>query len=483
MKKYFVIFFVMLFFAKLVSATPPKPQNAPNNTPTPTKTTTGNTTAPAVSVSNNMTTTALKVSPALNIVAIPTQVTQVNNSVAYTENTKASSMAHADLTMPSPTPGTSNPIAGPIAVGVWPSGNMQVFGIGARNGLIYYKAYTGSAWTPWTPIGTNIFAYSPTVAVNYLGDLELFDVSTTPCAGSGGGTVFYATSTNYSSWSAWNELGGSNITSNITLLDYGSAGMEAFASDVSGTVRGNKFTPSTGWTYENCKMWSCLGMHNVFNANKSVTPAACFNGIDPNTKQIFCVDSNSGQVANNWYTSSGWKYNDCKSNWTLMGGPTMSLNNSTIDWYCIAGATDGLNQPEVFAIDSSSNVWYRIYSPTLGWQTWTNLGFPGGGGTGGPYIKLGPNSTVLNSNGCLALFVCNDTGASGTVYCSVQSTPGGAFGPFNIVGWPIGAQYVSAGIMNGQTILWASSNDTPYTITGTFSGGTYTWGSWSAAIP
>jgi hypothetical protein len=274
------------------------------------------------------------------------------------------------------------------AVVSWGPNRLDVFAVGYQDGQMYHKAWTGSQWYPsqtgWQALGgvfTPVAAplRSPAVASWGPNRLDIFAV------GAQDGQMYHKAWTGsqwYPSKTGWQPLGGnfkapwsSDVVSWPAVASWGPNRLDIFVhSRADGQIyhkawAGTHWHPTTGW--------QALG--GAFG-NGTVVPAV--TSWAANRLDIFVVGQDYVMYQKTW-DGSQWK--PSTSGWQGLGG-NLGWEPAVTSW-----AADRL---DVFAMGGDRNVYHKAWNGSS-WQP-SQTGWQGLGGDGRIFtppvaVSWGPN--------------------------------------------------------------------------------------------
>ena len=299
-------------------------------------------------------------------------------------------------------------------------GALELFDV-TSNGDMQHMWQTGctpgsgcTGWSAWHSLGFpsagGTFKSDPAVALNGVSGLEVFAV------GSNGEMEHIYQTQKACCWSAWHSLGfastGGTFNSDPAVALNGGKALEVFAID-SGFGLQHIWQTCAGCSWSN---WHLLGNRLVSN------PAVALNGASNPALEVFAPQfslGNNGEMQHIWQTGcnpgcTGW------SAWQSLGG-SFALGGAV--------ALNGVSGLELFAIGGSGEM-EHIYQTQKAccWSAWHSLGFPS---TGGDFALI--PAVALNTGKALELFSVDTSGDMQHIW---QTCAGCSWSNWHSLGFP-----------------------------------------------
>jgi hypothetical protein len=257
--------------------------------------------------------------------------------------------------------GVFTPVGDPIpspAVASWGPDRLDVFAVGAQDGQMYHKAWTGSQWYPsktgWQPLGGD-FKYVfdmvswPTVTSWGPDRLDIFVHSMAD------GQIYHKAWMGthwHPSTTGWQPLGGAfgNTTSSPAVTSWAPNRLDIFMETDDAiyqkTWNGSQWKPSTSG-------WQALGGDGL--GHVAVTSWAA-NRLDVFAKNVF--DEN---VYHKAWNGSQWQ--PSPTSWQALGNGRIYTGPVPVSW--------GANRLDIFAVAGTSDPKkYPLYHKAWNGSTW-----------------------------------------------------------------------------------------------------------------
>jgi hypothetical protein len=249
----------------------------------------------------------------------------------------------------------------------WGAGHVDIYVRGTNNYLMH-KYWNGSAWSAWLPAGNGVALASDPTAVSWQpGRMDVFARGTS-------GNLIHAYSSNSSTFSNWESLGGS-ISSKPTVVSLYAGHLDIYALGVNGQLNHIYFAGS--WSG-----WSGVGLWQYTDAPAVST----WNNQSAQQINVYARGTD-GALDESWWSSlSGAWTADHSMGGQIAGTPS----TATMNW----------GHLDVFARSSSDHTLYnRSYSG--GWSGWVQRGSQ----------LLGSDPTAVGSPGHMSVYALDAGGA------------------------------------------------------------------------
>jgi hypothetical protein len=282
---------------------------------------------------------------------------------------------------------------------------LQVFVIGtdhAGDESLWHLSQTApnNGWSDWfshgTPSGSNGLRWSPAVALNPDGCLDLFVVGDdleTEGLGAGGALYHQRQTAPNDGWSGWDSYGtgGPNLFGTPAVARGADGRLQLFALGDDGALWHMWQTgPSGEWSY-----WVSHGTPPGLLLNSAPAVATGPDG----RLEVFIV-SQQATLWHRWQTTpdNGW------SDWFSHGTPSGVLFGSD-STPAIAPSVDG--RLELFTVGNDGALWHMWQTATgNGWSGWRSHDAP----SGVKFQRIRP-AVAPSADGCLELFVVGEDNA------------------------------------------------------------------------